>query len=163
MRKKSGAESWPAAGRGEWPISELIEELESQGFEISAVAGTSMGALVGGRLCLGASRTFQAMVVRTRQIQGFQSGGLRPEHRGAGQGRPCDECHEGAGSGCGDRADARAVRGRGGRSAHGREVVLDRGGLYDAIRASISIPSVFKPVHRDGQVLIDGGRSTRCR
>ena len=36
-------------------------------------------------------------------------------------------------------------------------MVLERGGLYDAIRASISIPSVFKPVRRNGQVLIDGG------
>ena len=33
----------------------------------------------------------------------------------------------------------------------GREVVLDRGGLYDAIRASISIPSVFRPVRRGNQ------------
>ena len=39
----------------------------------------------------------------------------------------------------------------------GDEVVLDSGGLYDAIRASISIPSVFRPVHRDGRVLVDGG------
>ena len=39
----------------------------------------------------------------------------------------------------------------------GSEVVLDKGGLYDAIRASISIPSVFRPVHREGQVLVDGG------
>ena len=39
----------------------------------------------------------------------------------------------------------------------GREVVLDRGGLYDAIRASISIPSVFRPVRRGTMVLVDGG------
>ena len=39
----------------------------------------------------------------------------------------------------------------------GREVVIERGGLYDAIRASIAIPSVFRPVHRDGMVLTDGG------
>ena len=45
----------------------------------------------------------------------------------------------------------------------GARVVLDRGGLYEAIRASISIPSVFRPVHRDGMVLVDGGRSTPCR
>ncbi len=45
----------------------------------------------------------------------------------------------------------------------GDEVVLDSGGDYDAIRASISIPSVFRPVHRDGRVLVDGGTVTRCR
>ena len=35
--------------------------------------------------------------------------------------------------------------------------VLERGGLYDAIRASISIPSVFRPVRRGNMVLVDGG------
>lgn len=39
----------------------------------------------------------------------------------------------------------------------GSEVVFERGGLYEAIRASIAIPSVFRPVHRDGMVLVDGG------
>ena len=38
------------AGGGARGVAHIgaIEELESQGFEISAVAGTSMGALVGG-------------------------------------------------------------------------------------------------------------------
>ena len=50
------------------------------------------------------------------------------------------------------------LRRRGGRPADGRRSgAFDSGGLYDAIRASISIPSVFRPVHRDGRVLVDGG------
>ena len=39
----------------------------------------------------------------------------------------------------------------------GREVVFDKGSLFDAIRASISLPSFYEPVHRDGMILIDGG------
>jgi NTE family protein len=39
----------------------------------------------------------------------------------------------------------------------GREVVITRGDLVTAVRASISIPGVFKPVAVDGMLLVDGG------
>ena len=39
----------------------------------------------------------------------------------------------------------------------GREVMFDRGSLQRAIRASISIPVLFKPVHLGGHYLVDGG------
>src|SRR5438309_6800309 len=39
----------------------------------------------------------------------------------------------------------------------GQAVVLDRGFLPDAIRASMALPSVFAPVELGGAVLIDGG------
>ena len=39
----------------------------------------------------------------------------------------------------------------------GEEVVLDRGFLPKAMRATMSIPSVFSPVPWDDQLLIDGG------
>ncbi len=38
-----------------------------------------------------------------------------------------------------------------------QEVWLDRGSLFEAIRASIAIPGLFTPVERDGRVLVDGG------
>jgi NTE family protein len=37
------------------------------------------------------------------------------------------------------------------------EVVFEQGKLIDAIRASISIPGVFRPVTSNGHTLIDGG------
>jgi NTE family protein len=40
---------------------------------------------------------------------------------------------------------------------HEEEVVLVQGGLVEAIRASIAIPGVFTPVHREGRLLVDGG------
>jgi NTE family protein len=39
----------------------------------------------------------------------------------------------------------------------GEEVVLDKGDLPDAIRASCAIPGVFVPVQHEGKNLIDGG------
>ena len=37
------------------------------------------------------------------------------------------------------------------------EIVFEKGKLLDAIRASISIPGVFRPVSSNGHILIDGG------
>jgi NTE family protein len=39
----------------------------------------------------------------------------------------------------------------------GREVVFRQGSLFEAIRASISLPAFYEPVQRDGMILIDGG------
>ena len=40
---------------------------------------------------------------------------------------------------------------------YGKRVVLDRGPLARAIRASCSIPGVFQPVSYQGKLLVDGG------
>jgi NTE family protein len=39
----------------------------------------------------------------------------------------------------------------------GQAVVLDKGNINEAIRASMAIPSIFTPVKIDGQLLVDGG------
>lgn len=41
--------------------------------------------------------------------------------------------------------------------ANGREVWLREGSVASAVRASIAIPGVFKPILRDGRLLVDGG------
>jgi NTE family protein len=39
----------------------------------------------------------------------------------------------------------------------GREVLFDHGYLPEALRATMSIPSIFTPVEYDGKLLVDGG------
>ena len=39
----------------------------------------------------------------------------------------------------------------------GKEVLFNKGSLFEAIRASISLPSFYEPVQRDDMILIDGG------
>jgi NTE family protein len=39
----------------------------------------------------------------------------------------------------------------------GKAVILDRGPLVDAIRASVSIPGLFQPVRWENHLLVDGG------
>jgi NTE family protein len=41
----------------------------------------------------------------------------------------------------------------------GREIWLQEGGVVEAVRASIAIPGIFTPMHRDGIWLVDGGLS----
>jgi len=40
---------------------------------------------------------------------------------------------------------------------NGREIMFDRGSLRQAVRASISVPVLFKPVRLRGRYLVDGG------
>ena len=39
----------------------------------------------------------------------------------------------------------------------GEEVIMDRGSLADAMRASMAVPGFFPPVSLDGHLLVDGG------
>ena len=56
------------AGGGARGVAHIgaIEELESQGFEVHAVAGTSMGALVGGMYASGHLEAFKGVDVHAR-------------------------------------------------------------------------------------------------
>jgi NTE family protein len=38
-----------------------------------------------------------------------------------------------------------------------KEVVFDKGSFYEAVRASVAIPTVFTPVKYKGTILVDGG------
>ena len=40
---------------------------------------------------------------------------------------------------------------------NGEAVVLDKGNIAEAMRASMSIPTIFNPVEIDGRLLVDGG------
>ncbi len=40
---------------------------------------------------------------------------------------------------------------------HEREVVFRSGSYYEAVRASVAIPAVFKPVKQGNRILVDGG------
>ncbi|GAA0718458.1 patatin-like phospholipase family protein [Dokdonella soli] len=135
----------------------VIQELEAQGFAIRSIAGSSMGALVGGVYAAGKLGLYTDWV---RPLQRFDVLRL------------LDWTLSGGGFIKGDRiinvlreligdADiedlpipytAVAVD----LDAQ-REVWFSRGPLFDAIRASIAIPTVFRPHHYQGRLFVDGG------
>ncbi len=156
MEKKRAA--LVLAGGGARGIAHIgaIEELYAAGYEVTAVAGTSMGALVGGMFASGHLALFKEWLCGLDARKVFDLVDLAWSTEGLVKG---DRVMGALGELVSDRpieqlpipfaAVATDV-------VTGEEVVLDRGSLYDAIRASISIPSVFRPVRRDGRILVDG-------
>lgn len=135
----------------------VIQELEAQGYEIRAIAGSSMGALVGGIYALGELDTYAEWVRGLEQsdVLGlldwtFSGGGII---RGE---KLIKKLKELVGESDIEHLPisftAVAVD-----IERGREVWMTDGSLFDAIRASIAIPAVFTPHRYRGRTLVDGG------
>ncbi len=147
------------AGGGARGVAHIgaIEELERQGFEIAAVAGTSMGALVGGMYASGHLEAFKEWMCTLDKYKVFGLVDFTLSTEGLVKGERVIKAMQELVPDVQIERMPVPFAAVAADLLTGREVVLDRGGLYEAIRASISIPSVFRPVHRDGMVLIDGG------
>lgn len=147
------------AGGGARGVAHIgaIEELESRGFEIAAVAGTSMGALVGGMYAAGHLDAFREWMCSLDKYKVFGLVDFTLSSEGLVKGERVIHAMQELVPDVKIEQMPVPFAAVAADLLTGREVVFDRGGLYDAIRASISIPSVFRPVHRDGMVLVDGG------
>ncbi len=135
----------------------VIEELVRQGYQISSIAGTSMGALVGGMYALGKMDEFKEWICSLDKRKVFslvdfslgQLGLVKAE-------KVFNTMKEFTGDANIEdlslpyAAVAADVINR-------EEVVFRSGSIYDAIRASIAIPSVITPVKTKTGVLVDGG------
>jgi len=135
----------------------VIEELERQGYEISSISGSSMGALVGGIYASGNLPVFRDWMCSLDKKAVFNLVDFTLSTNGLVKGNKVikelkkivpDENIENLPMSF--TAVATDIRNK-------KEVVFDRGSLFEAIRASISIPTVFKPCNQDGMLLIDGG------
>lgn len=135
----------------------VIEELEREGFRIAAIAGASMGALVGGIHAAGRLRDYRdwvgslerSDVVRLLDFA-FGHPGLIKGERLIGVMRELVGDHRIEELPIPFTAVATDL-------ASQREVWINEGPLFDAIRASIAIPMVFTPHRVKGRELVDGG------
>ena len=134
-----------------------IAEIEARGHEVVAVAGSSMGALVGGLYAAGALDDYTEWVRNLKQREILRL--LDPKWSAGGAiaaNRIFAEVEELIGDQLIEdlpiafTAVATDLRAR-------REVWFQRGPLLSAIRASIAIPGVITPVVMNGRLLADGG------
>jgi NTE family protein len=135
----------------------VIKWLEENGYEIRSIAGSSMGALIGGIYASGKLDIYEHWVraLRKRDVMFL-----------------LDFAYSRAGLFSGDRIIKKLRDMLGDTRIENlpisytavatdlnasREVWLTRGSLFDAIRASMAIPTVFTPVKYQGHLLVDGG------
>ena len=134
-----------------------IETLESHGYEITSIAGCSMGALIGGMYAAGKLPEVKDWVLALdrRKVLSLVDFSLSLTHLVKGD-RVMEALKEIV-------PDVNIENLPIPYTAvatdwnSGKEVIFDHGSLYDAIRASISIPLFLNPVRREDMLLVDGG------
>ena len=135
----------------------VIEELERNGYEICAISGSSMGALIGGLYACGKLQEYKEWVLGLDLIDVAKLLDFTFAGNGFIEG---ERVFEQLGSMIGkiDIEDLPiAYTAVASDLLRQKEVWLQRGSLLDAIRASISIPTLFTPKEIDGRFLVDGG------
>ncbi len=135
----------------------VIHELEEQGYEISSIAGTSMGALVGGIYAAGQLDAYEewlcslsimdmlTLVDFTISVQGMIKAEKVLEE--IQKFIPDQKIEDLPIPFVAITTDLR----------NGKEVVISEGSLFEAIRASIAIPLVFTPASKNDTIYVDGG------
>ncbi len=135
----------------------VIDWLTEHDFEVCSIAGTSMGALVGGIFAAGKLDVYRDWVLSLRKSDivkildiSFTRGGL---FKGEKLIEKLKEL-------CGDnKIDDLPIRFTAVATDidSGKEVWFNKGPLFDAIRASIAVPLIFTPFVVQGRHLLDGG------
>ena len=134
-----------------------IEELEAQGYHISSIAGCSMGALIGGVYAAGKLNEFREWMktIDRKKMLGLIDFSLSLNHIVKGK-RIIEAIMEFVPDVNIEDLPIPYVAVATDLKA-GKEVLFNKGSLFEAIRASISLPSFYEPVQRDDMILIDGG------
>lgn len=135
----------------------VIRELEKQGYEITSISGTSMGALVGGVYAAGKLDEYEKWLTSLGKMDVFNLVDFTLSTSGIIK---ADKVLKELQKFIPDQkiedlpikysAVATDIK-------HRKEVVITEGSLYDAIRASISIPMVITPLQKNDTLFVDGG------
>ncbi|TCO78525.1 patatin-like phospholipase family protein [Chromatocurvus halotolerans] len=136
----------------------VIRALNDSGkYTIQAVSGSSIGALIGGLYAAGKLDIYEAWVAELSATNVWSLLDFSFTSTGLFQGdRLIDKLGDLVGNQRIEDLDI-AFTAIASDIEHRREIWLDNGPLFEAIRASIAIPGFFTPVLRDGCTLVDGG------
>ncbi len=157
-RKKVGLALGGGGAKGLAHIG-VIQVLEKAEIPIDFIAGTSMGAIVGGWYALTGNIHFLKKLAEWFRNHGFFSNEVlkRTKKQIVPQNSVVEELlqigfRDKTFNDCKIPFAAVATK-----VANGDEVVLKEGLLRQAIEASIALPVIFQPVKKDGELLMDGG------
>ncbi len=157
MHTKDVALVLSSGGPRGWAYIGAIEELESRGYNITSVAGTSIGSLIGGIYAAGKLSEVKEWLfgLDAWKVFDLMDLSLSKNHIVKGD-RVIDAIMSIV-----PNIDIEDLnipyRAVAADLYTGEEVIFDRGPLFEAVRASISIPSLFRPVKYGYRTLVDGG------
>ena len=135
----------------------VIEELESRGYEISSVAGASMGAMVGGFYAAGVLEPFAKRMCKLTMRDLWHYMDLTISSRGFVKGdRIFKTIHEEFTHDVNIEDLPIPFAAVATDLVTHQLEVFDKGSLFTAVRASISVPDVFTPVELEDKRLVDG-------
>ncbi|MDB4582269.1 patatin-like phospholipase family protein [Draconibacterium sp.] len=135
----------------------VIEELEKRGYQINSIAGTSMGALVGGVYALGKMEAFKNWMISLDKRKVFSLVDFTLSSNGLVKGdRVLNAMKEFIPDTNIEDLEIDYSATAADITNH-KEIVYRSGSLYDAIRASIAIPTVLTPVIKGDAIIVDGG------
>ncbi|MGD9784521.1 MAG: patatin-like phospholipase family protein [Hyphomicrobiaceae bacterium] len=143
------------AARG-WAHIGVLRALHKHGIKPDIIAGTSIGAVVGGCFAAGHLDSLErfARELTVRRVFGYLDFNFSGSGLISGQ-RLCSRLESDLGDltidSLGTRFTAVATE-----IGSGHEVWLSRGRLVTAMRASYALPGIFRPVKIDGRWLFDG-------
>ena len=135
----------------------VINELEKQGFKISTVAGSSIGAVIGGLYAMGKlpEYTVWAKTLNRKAVLGLMDFTLTKNGLLKGD-RVFDKMKSFIPDVNIEKMNIPFVA-VATDILHEKEVAFRSGSFYDAIRASIAIPAIITPAKYKDTFLLDGG------
>lgn len=135
----------------------VIEELQKKGFEINSIAGSSIGAVVGGVYACGYMPQYKAWVRSLSKFDVFRLLDISISKQGFIRGDRVFRAMEEFIPDCAIEELPLHYTAVATDLGNKKEYLFRSGSLFKAMRASISIPTVMQPVRYDGLTLIDGG------
>lgn len=133
-----------------------IEALEESGYEITSIAGASMGALIGGIYAAGGLDKVKEWMYDLTDKEVFRLVDFTLSPHALVKGDRIIDALKAIVPDCDIETLKIPYCAVATNVKECEEVVLRSGSLYDAIRASISIPMLFRPVEYGEMLLIDG-------
>lgn len=134
-----------------------IEELERRGYKITSIAGTSIGSLIGGIYAAGRMNELKQWLYSLDSWKVFSIMDLSVGKNHLMKGDRLIQAIKQIVPDVNIEDLEIPFKAIATDLYTGEEVIFDKGGLFQAIRASISIPSLFRPVKYGYRTLIDGG------
>ena len=134
-----------------------IEELERRGYTITSVSGTSAGSLVGGIYAAGGLQAFKEWLYQLDPVKIVYLMDPSLSRNSLVKGERIIKAIKEVVPEVNIEDLPIPFTAVATDLFTGEEVIFRQGPLFEAIRASISIPSMFKPVKWRGRTLVDGG------